>query len=62
MKYICAIVRDKLNDMYTRWLNAQRSQEKVESIDTNIIEYQGAEYQNNKKITESKNNKFSDLW
>ena len=62
MKYVCAIVRDKLNDMYTRFLNSQKSQEKVESVDTSVMEYESAEYQNNKKTIERKNNKFSDLW
>ena len=64
MKYVCTIVRDKLNDMTTRVLNAQKSQEKVESVDTNIIEYQGAEYQSSNKNNEKKklNSKFDDLW
>jgi hypothetical protein len=59
MSYICAIVRDKLNDMYSRYLNAQKTQEKVETVDTSVMEYEGAEY----KSTEFKTNKrLEDLW
>ena len=64
MRYICVIVRDKLNDVYTRYLNAQKSQEKVERVDTSVMSYQGAEYQNTSKNDEKKkqNGKFDDLW
>lgn len=61
MRYCCAVIRDKINDVYTRYLNAQKSKEKVERVDTSIIDYQGAEYKNNKN-DEKKNNKFDDLW
>lgn len=62
MRYCCAVVRDKLNDMYTRYLNAQKSHEKVERVNTDIIEHQGAEYQSSTKTTENKKDKFHDLW
>jgi hypothetical protein len=63
MRYCCAIIRDKLNDVYTRYLNAQKSQEKVERVDTSIMDYQGAEYQSSAKtIQDKKIDKFSDLW
>lgn len=63
MRYCCAIVRDKLNDIYTRYLNAQKSQEKVERVDTSIMDYQGAEYQSSTKTTQDKKtDKFKDLW
>ena len=59
MMYICAIVRDKLNDMYSRYLNAQKTQEKVETVDTSILTNEGAEY----KATERKTNKrLENLW
>lgn len=60
MSYICAIVRDKLNDMYTRYLNAQKTQEKVERVDTSIMEYEGAEYQSNTK--KKTNKRLEGLW
>lgn len=62
MRYICAIVRDKLNDVYTRYLNAQKSQKKVERVDTSVMDYQGAEYQSSSKTTQNKKDKFHDLW
>jgi hypothetical protein len=61
MSYVCAIVRDKINDMYSRYLNAQKTQEKVESVDTNIMTHEGAEYKTNN--TERKINKrLEGLW
>lgn len=61
MSYICAIVRDKINDMYSRYLNAQKTQEKVESVDTSIMTHEGAEYKTNN--TERKINKrLEGLW
>ena len=59
MLYVCAIVRDKLNDMYTRYLKTQKVKEKVEMFDTSIMTNEGAEYQ----TTTRKNNKRLDgLW
>ena len=61
MAYICAIVRDKINDVYSRYLNAQKTQEKVENIDTSIMSYEGAEYKSSN--SERKVNKrLEDLW
>jgi hypothetical protein len=61
MSYVCAIVRDKINDMYSRYLNAQKTQEKVESVDTSIMTHEGAEYKTNN--TERKTNKrLEGLW
>ena len=60
MTYICTIVRDKINDIYSRYLKAQKTQDKVESVDTSIIEHEGAEY---KSKTERKINKrLEGLW
>lgn len=60
MTYICAIVRDKINDIYSRYLNAQKTQEKVENVDTSIMTNDGAEYKAN---TERKVNKrLEGLW
>ena len=61
MLYVCAIVRKNLNDTYTRYLNAKRSQEQIETIDTSVMEYQGAEFK--KETPKNKNEeKFKDLW
>ena len=64
MSYVCAIVRDKINDMYSRYLNAQKTQEKVESVDTSIAEYNGVEYKKKieKEIKHTKEDKFKELW
>ena len=62
MRYVAAIIRDKINDVYTRYLNAQKSQEKVERVDTSIMDYHGAEYQNSTKIDKKKEDKFKELW
>lgn len=62
MKYVCAIVRNKLNDVYSRYLNAQKSQKKVETVDTSIMSHQGAEYKSTTKIDKKKEEKFSDMW
>jgi len=60
MLYICAIVENNINDVYLRVNNARKSQEKTESIDTDNIEYVGAEY---KRKTEDTNiNKFDEMW
>lgn len=60
MQYVCKIVRDNLNDIYTRYLNSQKSKEKMQHINTDILEHQGAEYQNTIKNKEDK--KFEGLW
>lgn len=61
MTYICKIVQDKINDMYSRYLNAQKTQEKVESVDTSVMTHEGAEYKSNN--TERKINKrLEGLW
>lgn len=62
MRYVAAIIRDKINDVYTRYLNVQKSQEKVERVDTSIMDYQGAEYQNTTKTDKKKEDKFKELW
>lgn len=59
MLFVCAIIRDKINDVYSRYLKAIKTQEKVEIVDTSTIAHQGAEYQ----TTERKINKrLEDLW
>ena len=61
MTYVCKIIQDKLNDVYTRYLNAQKTQEKVETVDTSIMTHDGAEYKSSN--TERKINKrLEGLW
>ena len=54
-------IQRAINDVYTRYLNAQKSQEKAEIIDTNIIEHEGAEYKSTLKDNK-KEDKFKELW
>lgn len=56
--YIMKIVEGNLNTVYLRMKNMKKSQEKMESVDTNILSYEGAEYKPRGKI----NGKFEDLW
>lgn len=58
--YICAIVRDKLNDIYIRYNNIKKSEDKMNIIDINVINHQGSEYQT--KTNNKNNDKFADLW
>ena len=63
--YISAIVRDKLNDVYTRFINAQKSQDKIETVSTEAFEYQGAEYKGKTETSKAQNkldDKFKELW
>ena len=63
LAYACAIVRDKLNDVYTRYINIKKAQDKIETADTSNIEYQGAEYKPNvDKHKNKKEDKYKDLW
>ena len=61
MKYICKIIENHINDVYVRYLNAQKSQEKTEHIDTSIMEHSGAGYKSNVKENK-KEDKFKELW
>ena len=59
MAYVCAIVRGKINDVYSRVMDATKSVEKIENADTQVYSHQGIGYQPKKK---EYNNKFEELW
>lgn len=59
--YMAAIIRDRLNDMYTRYINVKKSKEKIKSVDTDIIGYKGAEYKPVER-DEKNEDKYEDLW
>lgn len=59
--YMAAIIRDRLNDMYTRYINAKKSKEKIKSVDTSAIEYKGAEYKPVERNNKNED-KFKELW
>lgn len=60
MTYICTIIRDKINPLYTAYIQAKKmKEEKEELLDTSAMQYEGAEYQPSKR----KNNKrLEGLW
>ena len=60
MAYVCAIVRNNLNDVYTRMNNAKKSSDKTEAVNTDTITHTSAEY--TPQRTEKINEKFKDLW
>jgi len=64
MRYCCSVIRDKLNDMYSRWLNAQKTQKKTDQVDTSIMESSGVEYKSVVKTEEEKKieSKYEGLW
>ena len=65
MRYVCAILRDKIPEVYMRWLSTQKSQDKIETMQTDTLEYQGAEYTSKTETptTQSKlDKKFEELW
>lgn len=60
MSYICAIIKDKINDVNLRYINSQKSNENIEKINTDAITYKGVEY--HKQNKDNNSNKFEDLW
>lgn len=64
MRYCCSVIRDKLNDMYSRWLNVQKTQRKTDQVDTSIMESSGVEYKSVVKTEEEKKieSKYEGLW
>ena len=59
--YMAAIIRDRLNDMYTRYINAKKSKEKINNVNTDIMEYKGAEYKSVERDNKNED-KFKELW
>lgn len=60
MAYICAIVSNRINDMYTRMKNAKKSEEKSEKIDVGAQNSEAAEYQ--RQTEEVINSTFEEIW
>ena len=59
MTYICRIVKDRIDDVYTRYLKANEANKKIETIDMKPRAYKGAEYKSEEKKT---NKKLEGLW
>jgi hypothetical protein len=65
MRYVCAILRDKIPNVYLRWVASQKSQTKIETMSTESLEHQGAEYTQKTEVTEKVSKldkKFEELW
>lgn len=60
MAYICAIVSNRINDMYTRMKNAKKSEEKSEVIDIGAQNSEVAKYQ--RQTEEVVNSTFEEIW
>lgn len=63
MGYICAIIRDKINNMYVRMKNAKNNQERRERAALNKVDYRTEHNVQYQRQTEDINNdKFEDMW
>lgn len=61
MRYICAIVQNDINDVYMRLKDIERNENKIETLDTDILfNNSGSTYQ--KKTEELKNKRLNELW
>lgn len=60
VNYICAIVKNNINDVYEMVKRKERNDEKVENMDTEILTHKAAHYQT--KTKELKNDKLKNLW
>lgn len=58
--YICKIVENNLNDVYTRVNKAKQSEEKIENMNTENLVHNGAGYI--QKTEENKNKRLDNLW
>ena len=56
--YICAIVESNLNTVYMRMKSAEKVKEKIETMETNILSHNGAEYKSKNTVSDE----FADFW
>ena len=60
MSYVCAIVRNNINDVYTRMKDAEKTKEKSDNIDLTSVSGNVAEYKRQTKDID--NDTFEDIW
>ncbi len=60
-RYVKAIVESNINFVYERLKQTEKTEEKLENTDTNILKHNAAEYKT-KENKEVKNKKLKDLW
>lgn len=58
--YICKIVENSINDVYLRVNKTKKTEENIQSLDTNALSHNGGVYQ--KKTEEIKNKRLNELW
>ena len=60
INYICAIIKDNINDVYEMVKRKENNDQKVANMDTRILTHKSAHYQT--KTQELKNDKLKNLW
>ena len=60
MGYVCAIVREHLNDMYKRMKNAELSKSKQDVVNIDVDSYNKNNY--HKQTIDYENSTFEDIW
>lgn len=60
MGYVCAIVREHLNDMYKRMKNAELSKSKQDAVNIDVDSYNKNNY--HKQTIDYENSTFEDIW
>lgn len=60
MGYVCAIVREHLNDMYKRMKNAELSKSKQNAVNIDVDSYNKNNY--HKQTIDCENSTFEDIW
>lgn len=59
--YLLKIVERNINTVYMKMKGIEKTEEKIDDVDTTIANYTGAKYQV-KQDTKNREDKFSDLW
>ena len=60
MGYVCAIVREHLNDMYQRMKNVELSKSKQDAVNIDVDSYNKNNY--HKQTIDCENSTFEDIW
>ena len=60
MRYICKIIENDIPNIYMRLKNAEKAQESIQNMDTDILSHNGGTYQ--KKTEDLKNERLNELW
>ncbi len=58
--YICKIVENNINDVYSRLIKIKSSDDKINSLDINVLSHKVGKYQ--KKTEDIKNKRLNELW